>query len=129
MVGPFRVLSVISSTAVRLELPRRWRVHNSFHVSLLEPYRTGLQETPDPDQVMRDAEPVEARDYEIDEVKDSLFADGDVVKYLVKWEGWPARKHWTWEPFEHFYSPEPLLSFHRKFPDKPRDSRIPMDAA
>ena len=76
---------------------------------------------------MRDAEPVEAEDYEIDEVKDSIYAEGDVVKYLVKWEGWPARKHWTWEPFEHFYHPEPLSAFHRKFPDKPRDARVPKD--
>ena len=42
---------------------------------------------------MRNAEPVKAEDYEIDEVKDSIYAEGDVVKYLVKWEGWPARKH------------------------------------
>ena len=127
MVGPFRVLSVISPMAVRLDLPKKWRIHNSFHVSLLEPYRTGLQEAPDPDQIMRDAEPVEAEDYEIDEVKDSIYVEGDVVKYLVKWEGWPARKYWTWEPFEHFYHPEPLSAFHRKFPDKPRDARVPKD--
>ena len=76
---------------------------------------------------MRDAEPVKAEDYKIDEVKDSIYAEGDVVKYLVKWEGWPARKHWTWEPFEHFYHPEPLLAFHRKFPNKPRDTWVPKD--
>ena len=127
MVGPFRILNIISPTAVRLDLPKKWRIHNSFHVSLLEPYRTGLQEAPNPDQIMRDAEPVKIEDYEIDEIKDSIYAKGDVVKYLVKWEGWPARKHWTWEPFEHFYHPEPLSAFHRKFPNKPRDARVPKD--
>ena len=76
---------------------------------------------------MRDAESVEAEDYEIDEVKDSIYAEGDVVKYLVKWEGWPARKYWTWEPFEHFYHPEPLLAFYCKFLDKPRDAWVPKD--
>ena len=49
MVGPFYVLSVISPTAVRLNLPKKWRIYNSFYVSLLEPYRTGLQETLNPD--------------------------------------------------------------------------------
>ena len=33
---------------------------------------------------MLDAEPVEAEDYEIDEIKDSIYAKGDVVKYLDK---------------------------------------------
>ena len=42
---------------------------------------------------MRDAEPVEVEDYEIDEFKDFIYAEGDVIKYLVKWEGWPARKY------------------------------------
>ena len=76
---------------------------------------------------MRDAEPVEVEDYEIDEVKDFIYAEGDVVKYLVKWKGWPARKYWTWEPFEHFYYPEPLLAFYCKFFNKPRDARVPKD--
>ena len=49
MVGPFCILNVISPTAVRLNLPKKWRIHNSFYISLLEPYRTDLQETPDPD--------------------------------------------------------------------------------
>ena len=42
---------------------------------------------------MRDAEPVEAEDYKIDEVKDFIYAEKDIIKYLVKWEEWPARKH------------------------------------
>ena len=42
---------------------------------------------------MRDTESVKAKDYKIDEIKDSIYAEGDVIKYLVKWEGWPARKH------------------------------------
>ena len=76
---------------------------------------------------MWDAEPVEAEDYEIHEVKDSIYAEGDIIKYLVKWEGWPARKYWTWEPFKHFYHPEPLLAFYCKFLDKLRDAWVPKD--
>ena len=33
---------------------------------------------------MQDAEPVKVKDYEIDEIKDSIYAEGDIVKYLVK---------------------------------------------
>ena len=73
---------------------------------------------------MRDAEPVKVEDYEIDEVKDFIYAEGDVIKYLIKWEGWPVRKYWTWEPFEYFYHPELLLAFYCKFLNKLRDVRV-----
>ena len=84
MVGPFRILSIISPTAVRLNLPKKWRIHNSFYISLLEPYRTGLQETPNPDQIIQDTEPVKTKDYKIDKIKDSIYAKRDIIKYLVK---------------------------------------------
>ena len=42
---------------------------------------------------MRDTEPVKVKDYKIDEVKDSIYAEGDIIKYLIKWEGWLARKY------------------------------------
>ena len=29
--------------SVELELPKRWRVHNVFHTSMLEPYRTSAK--------------------------------------------------------------------------------------
>ena len=93
MVNPFRILNIISLTAVRLNLSKKWRIHNFFYISLLEPYRTSLQETPNPDQIIRDAEQVKAKDYKINKVKDSTYAEGDIIKYLIKWEEWPARKH------------------------------------
>ena len=33
---------------------------------------------------MRDAESVKVKDYKIDKIKDSIYAEGDVVKYLIK---------------------------------------------
>ena len=33
---PFRVLYPVGNQAYMLELPRNWRIHNVFHVSLLE---------------------------------------------------------------------------------------------
>ena len=36
---------------------------------------------------MRDTEPVKAKDYKIDKIKDSIYAEGDIIKYLIKWEG------------------------------------------
>ena len=34
--GPFRVLHPVGSQAYKLELPKRWKIHDVFHVSLLE---------------------------------------------------------------------------------------------
>ena len=34
--GPFRVLHPIGKQAYKLELPKKWRIHDVFHVSLLE---------------------------------------------------------------------------------------------
>ena len=45
-IGPFRVLDPIGSQAYRLALPDQYeRIHNVFHISLLEPWnpRSGDQ--------------------------------------------------------------------------------------
>ena len=34
--GPFRVLHPVGKQAYKLELPRKWRIHDVFHVSMLE---------------------------------------------------------------------------------------------
>ena len=40
LFGPFKVVKLVdrSGMSVELELPKRGRVHNVFHTSLLEPY-------------------------------------------------------------------------------------------
>ena len=49
--GPFKVVRLVGEggQSVELELPQHWRVHNVFHTSLIEPYRTsvhGLRDEP-----------------------------------------------------------------------------------
>ena len=38
LVGPFRIEDEVGAQAYRLTLPSTYRIHNTFHVSLLEPY-------------------------------------------------------------------------------------------
>ena len=37
-IGPFRIRDAVGAQAYRLALPTTYRIHNVFHVSLLEPY-------------------------------------------------------------------------------------------
>jgi len=51
--GPFQIEKIVSLLAVRLTLPRKWKIHNVFQVSLLEPYRTSEHRAPpDPLKVL-----------------------------------------------------------------------------
>jgi hypothetical protein len=45
--GPFAIEKVISLTAIRLSLPRKWKIYNTFYVSSLEPYNNGTRPLPD----------------------------------------------------------------------------------
>ena len=37
-LGPFTVQRVVNDAIYTLELPKTWRAHNTFHVSLLKPF-------------------------------------------------------------------------------------------
>ena len=34
--GPFRILYPVGKQAYKIELPKRWKIHNVFHVALME---------------------------------------------------------------------------------------------
>jgi len=129
--GPFEVEKIVSPLAVKLALPRNWRIHNVFHVSLLEPYRgSALRESPDAAKVLRETDDIEySAEYYVDEVMASTQrTKKSRVLYLIKWLDYPDRKDWTQEPYESFSvgGREKLVIFHTKFPDAPRDPRLIM---
>jgi len=125
--GPFQVEKVISPLTVKLTLPRKWRIHKVFHVSLLEPYQAGkMQATPDPVKVLWEADNIEnSEEYDVDEIMGST-KKGRRVLYLVKWRDYPNRMDWTNEPFDNFSEGglEKLREFHRQNPEVPRDYRL-----
>jgi len=134
MQGPFKVIKVISPTAVRLELPRRWRIHNTFHVSLLEPLRIskkGLRAPPVADATLMDEMELSEDDeglWEIDTILGSSCDAEGKVKYLTRWKGFPELENWTEEPWESFEGTGEgaLRSFHRKYRQAARDRRLRM---
>jgi len=125
--GPFQVEKIVSPLAVRITLPQKWKIHNVFHVSLHEPYRTsGHRAPPDPSKILREADDIEqSEEYDVDEVLGST-RKGRRVLYLVKWLDYPDRKDWTEEPYDNFSvgGLEKLREFHQRNPDAPRDYRL-----
>ena len=145
--GPFQIEEIVSQLAVRLTLPRKWKIHNVFHVSLLKPYRTSEHRAPpDPSYILREADDIEqSEEYDVEEVMSSVErgrGNNRRILYLVKWLDYPERKDWTEEPFDNFSVPpteklseepfdnfsvgglEKLREFHRRNPDAPRDYRL-----
>jgi len=87
--SPFQIEKIVSPLVVRLTLPCKWKIHNVFHVSLREPYRTSEHRAPlDPSKVLREADDIEqSEEYDVDEVM-SLVERGrgnnKRILYLVK---------------------------------------------
>ena len=100
--GPFAITKVITRdlitgitvSAVRLDLPFKGHCHNTFHVSLVEPYRTsrrGRHPEPDLTEVLAKANDIDAKEiYQVQEVVGSSWDKRrKKVLYLVIWKGDP----------------------------------------
>jgi ''chromo'' (CHRromatin Organisation MOdifier) domain. len=126
MYGPFVIEKVIFPTVVRLNIPQDGRIHNVFHMSLVEPFRTSdNQHTVDPEEVLQGEAGRVVNTCAVERVLDSQISK-DQVRYLVRWVGYPHRRDWTWEPWEHFFgeeAKEAVRDFHRPKSEKPRDAR------
>jgi len=126
--GPFQIEKIVSPLAVCLMQPRKWKIHNVFHISLLEPYRTSKHRAPpDPSKILWEVDDIEqSEEYDVEEVI-SLTERGrgnnKRILYIVKWLDYLERKDWTEEPFNNFSvgGLEKLREFHRRNPDAPRD--------
>jgi len=126
--GPFQIEKIVSPLAIRLTLPWKWKIHNVFHISLLEPSRTSEHRVPpDPSKLLREADDIEqSEEYDMEEVISSVEhgrRNNKRILYLVMWLDYPERTDWTEEPFDNFSigSLEKHQEFHLRNPDALRD--------
>jgi hypothetical protein len=102
---PFTVTKVISPVVYRLALLPSWKIFDTFHASLLSPYKetpehgTNFTEPP-PDLIDG------AKEYEVEAVLgQQTYGRGKKKQYLIKWKGY-SDAHNSWEAATDVNAPE-----------------------
>ena len=116
-LGPFKIIKQINPVTFRLQLPGHVKIHNVFHVSLLEPYsRNSI-----PNRISEPPPIVEVEDhaeYEVNKILDSRIWHRK-LQYLVDWKGYSPSDQ-SWEPAINLANSKELLEdFHQTYPEKP----------
>ena len=115
-LGPFEIVKVVSSNAVKLKLLASFKIHDVINVSRIRPYKPLVirQKVILPEAVEVEGTP----EYEVEEVLDSQLKQGK-LEYLVKWFGY-TDDHNTWEPESNLgNSKESINDFHKSNPSTP----------
>ena len=132
---PFRVLHSVGKQAYKLELPKKWRIHDVFHMTLLEQDTTRKGRV-DENATELDAGDNDSGEYEVEAIRDSaVYAreseSGHLLGlyYLVSWKGYPEEEN-TWEPASAVQHLRKLISsFHKDHPDKPTATFLAINTA
>jgi transposase InsO family protein len=107
-VGPFQVRDAIGSQAYRLALPTSYKIHNVFHVSLLEPWKQRAGEEPVEPMPLA----VEADVWEVAAITGAKKLRGQQY-YLVQWKDWPE-EYTSWEPAANCTGASQLIRAYEK---------------
>ncbi|KAI2660106.1 Transposon Tf2-8 polyprotein [Labeo rohita] len=115
--GPFRILRQINDVTFQLQLPPRYRIHPTFHISLLKPFSPSATESPGAEA---EPPPPEVLDqpsvFTVHEILDS-WRRGGHLEYLVDWEGYGPEER-SWVNRDDVLDPLLLLEFHHSHPNR-----------
>ena len=101
-IGPFKVLERVGKVAYRLELPASCKMHPVFHVSLLQPWRSGDRSPGPPPRFFVNGDAV----FTVDRILDHRDGSGKILKeFLIRWEGY-GPEHDSWEPEANLLDPQ-----------------------
>ncbi len=117
-VGPFTILERINPVTYKLQLPPHYKIHPTFHVSLLKPFSPSV--SPEPDQTEEHPLPLIQDEGAVYRVRDILESRrrGGKLEYLVDWEGY-GPEECSWVPRDDILDPTLLEEFHSAHPDRP----------
>ncbi|KAK3506429.1 hypothetical protein QTP70_002153 [Hemibagrus guttatus] len=120
-IGPFTILEQINPVTYKRQLPPEYRIHPTFHVSLLQPHHPSVSPSTEPG--IDAAEPPipllldDGAAYGVREILDSRRRGGQ-LKYLVDWEGYGPEER-SWVPCNDILDPNLLEIFHSVHPNRP----------
>jgi transposase InsO family protein len=122
-LGPYTILERIGLQAYRLQLPNSMKIHNVFHVSLLEKYTPSKipnrKQPPPPPVVV----PSTGTWYEVQEILDSCYRRRSLY-YKIRWKGYDLSED-SWQLYSDVNSPEHVRNFHSRYPSKSGPSPHP----
>ncbi|KAI2645263.1 Transposon Tf2-8 polyprotein [Labeo rohita] len=117
-IGPFRILRQINDVTYQLQLPPRYRIHPTFHVSLLKPFSPSVTDTPGAEAEPPPLEVLEQPSvFTVREILDSRRRGGR-LEYLIDWDGYGPEER-SWVNRDDVLDPLLLLEFHRSHPNRP----------
>jgi len=112
--GPFEITEQLSSVTYRLNLPPSWKLHNTFHTTLLSPYQEMAihrknYPTPAPKLINGEWE------WEVESILASQHhGRKEGLQYLIKWVGYPEAEN-SWEPAENIHALKLAWEFHKRY--------------
>ena len=111
-------MAKIGTRAYKLALPPSMAIHNTFHISLLEPHQDNqfpseIKEPPPPIQI----DPED--DYELQEIINSRL-HYNKLEYRATWKGYSPEHDKVLYPAKNLNNAEHTVQqFHRRYPRKP----------
>ena len=123
-IGPYKIKEQIGERAFRLDLPKTLKIHNVFHVSMLEPWKEdehGREPIPPEPVILEEGQ----EEYEVEKVLNSRIHRGN-VEYLIRWKGYGPEED-SWEPKRNVANaPELISKFYENNPNAPKEGyKIP----